>query len=175
MSPAYANTEIGVGKSQGGIEDLLNERGVSDIRWTQTAMLKILEFSFPLREVVKPAKVRKYHTYRGTYERVLEKAEYSIRAVLGVRIVVNWNVDPQEQKRLMRVLFWMIKSKFEIIDAGLAVFEEEFMPHLTLGRGRRVFDEFRPKLEAAIKRGDDLSAGIGDAGLVAIGPGKNEK
>ena len=173
---AYAGTEIGVGSSQGSIEDLLGERGVIDVRWTQTAVLKILEFSFPLREVVKPARIKTVHRYGGSsYTRTLEPAEYKVRAVLGVRIVLSWLQDPREQRRLMRVLYWMLKSKFEIIDAGLAVFEEEFLPHLTLGRGRRVFDDFAPRLEAAIRKsGGDLTDGIGVAGQLAIGAGEKE-
>ena len=168
MSRAYATTTVGVSTSQGGIEDLLQEQGVTDVRWTQTATLKALEFSFPLRELVKPARMS-----QGYVKRVLEPAEYAVRAVLGVRIVVSWSADPKEQRRLMRVLFWMLKSKFEIIESGLAVFEEEFMPHLTLGRGRRVFDDFVPRLAAAIKEsGGDLSDGIGSAGQLALHAGR---
>ena len=71
----------------------------------------------------------------------------------------------------MRLLFWMLKSKFEIIDAGLVVFEEEFMPHLTLGQGRRMCGRSKPELERRIDEGQDLSAGIGESALVAIGAG----
>ena len=66
----------------------------------------------------------------------------------------------KEQRRIARVLFWHIKSKLEIVESGAITFEQEFMPHLTLGRGRTVYDEFKPMLDAAIDEKRDLSVAM---------------
>lgn len=176
MSKPYANTEVSAEKTQGQIDELLREHKITDIRWTTTVTLKALEFHHALTEGTEEWC---YGANGCTYEQKIRGSrrprhyahkKARVRAVLGVRIVVAWQHDEAERCRLMRVLWWMLKSKFEIVDAGLVVFEEEFMPHLTLGRGRRVYDDFKVSLENAIADGADLSAGIGDAGLIAIGP-----
>ena len=173
----YEGTEVSVGKSQGQIDDMLSRRGITDIRWTTTTALKVLEFHHALwgspldpPQWTKDGRMCSQHgvVHRSGYGHKLR----SLRAVLGVRIVVAWTDEEKEQRRLMRLLFWMLKSKFEIVDAGLAVFEEEFMPHLTLGQGRRMWDAFRPELERRIEEGMDLSAGIGEDALRALPPGE---
>ena len=176
MSKPYEGTVVTVGKSQGEIDDMLTRRGITDIRWTTTNSLKVLEFHHAL----KGEKLGNCHgtTYTkcevtGSYHKSwMNHPVFRIRSVLGVRIVVAWTIDEKEQRRLMRLLYWMLKSKFEIVDAGLVVFEEEFMPHLTLGQGRRMWDSFKPHLEEQIAAGKDLSAGIGEVPLVALGAGE---
>lgn len=173
MSKPYEGTSVSAEKTQGQIDELLREHKISDIRWTTTMALKALEFHHALIEQKRPCSWRRGYCHQH-YSSSSDDAKHerTVRAVLGVRIVVGWSHQEDERRRLMRVLWWMLKSKFEIVDAGLVVFEEEFMPHLTLGRGRRVYDDFKVSLEDAIARGADLSAGIGDVGLIAIGPGK---
>lgn len=172
MTKPYANTDVSVEKSQMQIDTLLAAHRITDIRWTSTTTLKALEFHHAVREVTEKDcwgyqpcadnPKRNHRSHKVT----------KVRAVLGVRIVVAWSADDKERRRLMRVLWWMLKSKFEIVDAGLVVFEEEFMPHLTLGQGRRMWDAFRPELERRIEEGHDLSAGIGnESALLAIGSG----
>ena len=175
MTKPYDGTEVSAEKTQGQIDELLRAHKITDIRWTTTRALKALEFHHALREQTEDwcySREPGCPLTRGAHH-----AHYKekIRAVLGVRIVVGWDHDERERRRLMRVLWWMLKSEFEIVDAGLVVFEEEFMPHLTLGTNRRVYDDFKNQLEAAVERGQDLSAGIGDAGLIAIGPGRSPR
>ncbi|HEV8670969.1 MAG TPA: hypothetical protein VGS01_09575 [Candidatus Limnocylindria bacterium] len=176
MSKPYDGTEVSIEKSQMQIDELLAAHRISDIRWTTTSALKLLEFHHAVREELDEWCYSRTPTCpkfaRGSH---YAHKKIRIRAVLGVRIVVTWpTADERERRRLMRVLWWMLKSKFEIVDAGLVVFEEEFMPHLTLGQGRRMWDAFRPELERRIEEGTDLSAGIGDDAadrLLAIGAG----
>ena len=178
MTKPYADTEVSAEKTQGQIDELLRLHKITDIRWTTTTTLKAVEFHHAL---VEPTEQTCYDYQCRDVYRIERRGRHAphvkahVRAVLGVRIVVGWDHDERERRRLMRVLWWMLKSKFEIVDAGLVVFEEEFMPHLTLGTNRRVYDDFKNQLEAAIERGQDLSAGIGDAGLIAIGPGRSPR
>lgn len=171
MTKPYEGTTVSVGKTQGEIDDMLAGHGIVDVRWTTTTTLKMVEFHHRVKGE-KTGRSPEYGTCpeHGIKHRIQHNL-YAIRAILGVRIVVAWTIDEREQRRLMRLLYWMLKSKFEIVESGLAVFEEEFMPHLTIDRGRRVYDRFKIGLDEAIAAGEDLSAGIGNSGLLAIGSG----
>jgi hypothetical protein len=37
---------------------------------------------------------------------------------------------PQEQRRVWRVIYWLLKSRFEAVEAGAETFEQAFLPHL---------------------------------------------
>jgi hypothetical protein len=133
--PAYAETRVPIPQSRTAIEGLLEKRGVRDFRVTTTASLFALDFNWPLKDK------------RG-----------GLRTILGVRIVAPWPENERARRRMARVLYWHLKSKLEAVEAGLLSFEEEFLPHLTLGRaGPRVWDDARPAIEEAIKEGRDLS------------------
>lgn len=179
----YQGTDVSVEKSQAQIDTLLAAHRIRDIRWTTTSALKVLEFHHVTRERIVPDDWCYSSTTctdpdaRGRGGRHESHRKTRVKAVLGVRIVVAYpsDADDRERRRLMRVLWWMLKSKFEIVDAGLVVFEEEFMPHLTLGQGRRLWDAFAPELARRIAEGQDLSAGIGDDAatrLLALSEGK---
>lgn len=150
-TPAYAGTRVGVPQSRSEIERLLEKRGVRDFRVTTSGSLFALDFNWPLKDE------------RGR-----------VRTVLGVRIVAPWPQDDEKRRRQMaRVLYWHLKSKLEAVEAGLLSFEEEFLPHLTLGRaGPRVWDDAKPMIEEAIREGKDLSHDLMGSSRRALGPGK---
>lgn len=155
---AYETTSVAVGRSRQMIEELLRKYGVSTTRFTTTAALFAVEFDFPVRR-------KAGYRVAGNNRSV---PKYEVIRVLGVRIVAVWPIEEREQRRIARVLYWSIKSKLETVEAGVVSFEQEFLPHLTLGRGRTVWDEFAPRLEAATQRGEDLSLGLGETGEGAI-------
>lgn len=146
---SYSDTKVPVAQSRSAIEDLLERRGVRDRRVTTTSTLFALDFNWPLRD-----------------------KKGALRTVLGVRIVAPWPDDERERRRMARVLYWHLKSKLEAVESGLVAFEEEFLPHLTLGRaGPRVYDDFKPALEEAIREGRSLDHDLMGTSLRALGPG----
>lgn len=146
----YGDTKVPVAQSRAAIEDLLEKRGVRDRRVTTTATLFALDFNWPLRD-----------------------KKGGLRTVLGVRIVAPWPEDEKQRRRMARVLYWHLKSKLEAVEAGLLSFEEEFLPHLTLGRaGPRVWDDAKPAIEEAIAAGKDLSHDLMGGALRALGSGR---
>jgi hypothetical protein len=148
-SRAYEGTDVPVTRSLAGLEDLLERRGVTDRRVTRTASLLAIDFNWPLMDERR-----------------------KVRALLGVRMVVPWPADERERRRMARLIFWHLKSKLEAVEAGLLTFEEEFLPHLTLGRaGPRVWDDAKPAIEAAIREGKDLSHDLMGGALRALGTG----
>jgi hypothetical protein len=165
---AYGNTRVPVAQSRAAIEGLLEARGVRDRRVTTTATLFALDFNWPVRETCD-LNSSGYCIRHKAWKHVAP-----LRTVLGVRIVSPWPEDDKERRRMARVLFWHLKSKLEAVEAGLLSFEEEFLPHLTLGRsGPRVWDDAKPAIEDAIREGKDLSHDLMGAAMrtLALGPG----
>lgn len=149
---AYEDTSVPVSRSLGEIEERLGRHGISDLRWTRASAALMLEFNLPLRtpkghEVVRDRR-------GGNPRRV---PTYEVRAVVGIRIQAPWSDDEKDKRRVARVLAWYVKSKLEVVEAGVLAPEEVFLPHVMIGDGRRIWDAVRPELEEAIKQGRDLT------------------
>jgi hypothetical protein len=168
VSKSYENTSVPVERSAAGIETLLRERGVTDTRVTRTASLAIIEFNWPIREKKAKCNGTYYSNACGNNKKHPAHIVYDVKHVLGVRMVAPWATDEREQRRIMRVLYWHLKTKLETVEAGVVTFAEEFMPHLTLGRGRRVWDEFAPRLAAAVARSEDMAIDLEGATVDTI-------
>ncbi len=68
---------------------------------------------------------------------------------------------PNEEKyrnQAYRVFLWYLKTKFEAIETGLVEFEQEFMPHIAIGRGsgfRNIYHAFKNKVLPKIISGEN--------------------
>lgn len=58
----------------------------------------------------------------------------------------NVSAIEQKNRQRWRVLGLVIKAKLEAVDAGVAVFEEEFLPFIVTGDGRTVAEHLVPRL-----------------------------
>lgn len=72
----------------------------------------------------------------------------------------------QATRQRWRALALVIKAKLEAVDAGITVFEDEFLAHIVLPNGSTVGDTVRPGIEAAYLTGQVPP-------LLAIGGGPN--
>lgn len=59
----------------------------------------------------------------------------------------------QETRRRWRALALAIKAKLEVVESGIATFEEEFLAHIVLPTGGTVGDWAKPQLEAVYNGG----------------------
>lgn len=59
----------------------------------------------------------------------------------------------KEARRLWRCLLLAIKAKLEVVESGIATFEEEFMAHVMLPNGATVGEWTKPQLEHAYATG----------------------
>lgn len=59
----------------------------------------------------------------------------------------------QAVRQRWRALALVIKAKMEAVDAGITVFEDEFMAHIVLPSGETVGHWMRPQIEASYKSG----------------------
>lgn len=104
-------------------------------------------------------------------ERVAFGEEFGERASIGVEFVNDDTLvrvtcvvdDGDDPRRVWRVVYWSLKSRFEAIDAGLEVFEQAFLAHVVdPATNRTIFERLR----------DHFSAGgfkLGGSGMKAIG------
>lgn len=58
-----------------------------------------------------------------------------------------------EMRRRWRALALAIKAKLEVVESGIATFEEEFLAHLVLPSGETVAQRVVPELDAAWQAG----------------------
>lgn len=58
-----------------------------------------------------------------------------------------------EIRRLWRCLLLCIKSKFEVVSTGMAIFEEEFMAHIVMPDGKTVAEHALPAIARAYETG----------------------
>jgi hypothetical protein len=82
----------------------------------------------------------------------------------GVLVRVVCPIDEgDDDRRVWRVVYWSLKSRFEAIDDGLEVFEQAFLAHVVdPSTNRTVYDVMRGQIEAG-------GFAIGGSGMKAIG------
>jgi hypothetical protein len=79
-----------------------------------------------------------------------------------VRVVCPVEAD-EDDRRVWRVVYWSLKSRFEAVDEGLEVFEQAFLAHVVdPATNRTVYDVMRGHIEAG-------GFAIGGSGMKAIG------
>ena len=110
---SYADTRVPSSRSREQIETLLKRVGVDAFRWTTTSGGEAIEFIWP---------------HEGES--------------LGFRLVIHTEEDRQ-RARMLRVLFWYLKTKIEAIEAGLVDMEQEFLPHMLMPGGQTVYEATR--------------------------------
>ena len=67
------------------------------------------------------------------------KLSDGVGGTIPIRIIIPNIPDDESRKRqAYRIFYWYLKTKFEAIDTGLIEFEQEFMPHIALGKGGKI-------------------------------------
>lgn len=136
--PYAENTQVSSEKSKMEIEQTLARYGASSFAsgWQgQRAVITFeahgrrIRFDLPL-----PSPEEKRFTHRGYSRRTLEQSR---------------NAYDQEVRRLWRAMLLAIKAKLEVVESGIASFEEEFMAHIVLPNGATVGKWMTPQLHQA--------------------------
>lgn len=137
-------TSVPVEKTRGEIERLVQSRGADAWRSEQdgrkaSIMFRVKGTAVCFRLTLPdPADKRFWHD-KGRYHRRTQAQHDGAYA--------------GEVRRLWRCLLLAIKAKFEVVDSGIASFEEEFLPHVIVGGQATMADVLVPQL-AGIARGD---------------------
>jgi len=146
----FKNTAIDWGRTQGDIIKLLEVRGIKETRFTnigyETAVKAgiIMEKnnSAIMLEFMKPITL-----------------DGGVGGILPIRIIIpNIPNDEKLRKQAYRIFWHYLKNKFIGIDSGLIEFEQEFMPHIAIGKGGgagTMWQAFKQKMLPNIISGAD--------------------
>ncbi len=125
----YEGTKVPIPKSRMDIEVVLSKHGVTAIQWTTIDDASVLRFqftheghSFYVRLVVDPR--RQGAKYDCLKHRRSKDEHYAAEA-----------------RRLNRVLYFGVKSKLELVEAGLETPFSVWLPQLETGDGRTVVEQ----------------------------------
>lgn len=132
---AYQTTLIEAGDTQVKIQNMLEELGISHLRFTQDGPDYRVEFIVKLRTNEAPRKVQINVPLRSNLGESLRKKQ-------------------QHKNAMFRVLFYHLKSRFVVITNGLREFEEEFLSDIVVtinGKEQRLGDVLAPEIKKQLK------------------------
>lgn len=145
MMATYANqTTVSVEKSRGEIERILSRYGASAFMYGWSGDSAVVQFGAHGRLVkfvlTLPAKGDREFTHApaGKVRRSPQQQE------------VAWE---QACRQKWRALALVIKAKLEAVDAGIAIFEDEFLAYTVLPSGETISRWLQPQIETAYATG----------------------
>ena len=145
---SYKNTSVHWSKSQGEIIRVLESRGIDETRFTNISSdtAKKAGINMEKNTIAVMLEFNKKITLDG-----------GISGSLPVRMIIpNIPQDEKLRNQAYRIFWHYLKNKFIGIDSGLIEFEEEFMPHIALGRGSgNMWTNFKNKMLPKIMSGED--------------------
>ena len=145
MSPYAAETEVPIERSKAQIEAMLRQRGATDYAsgWSETEdRIQFRMHNVTIRFSLPRAKRADYLTDNAGRER---------------RPAVLERMMAQADRSRWRSLYLVIKAKLEAVDAGISIYEEEFLAFVVMADGRTVGSCLVPQITA----GKQLQIGDG--------------
>lgn len=87
-----------------------------------------------------------------------------VGGTVPIRIIIpNIPADEKRKNQAYRIFYWYLKTKFEAIDTGLIEFEQEFMPHIAIGKGNpmsNMWQAFKEKMLPRIMSGESADVNL---------------
>lgn len=135
MSPYADQTEVPVARSKQQIEVMLKARGASQFAsgWDTGGGERL---QFKLREV----------TIRFTLPPMAEESWQFDKGGRARRPDAATKQKDQLERSRWRQLYLVIKAKLEAVDAGIAVYEEEFMAFVVTASGQTIGEILMPQM-----------------------------
>jgi hypothetical protein len=146
---AYKSTSIDWAKSQAQIMKLLEDRGIKETRFTNISFETAQRAGFDMK--------------KGTSAIMLEffrptQVASGVGGTIPIRIIIpNIPEEERAKRQAYRIFYWYLKTKFEAVETGLIEFEQEFMPHIALGKGgvmTNMWQQFKKKMLPSIVSGE---------------------
>lgn len=143
--PRYAeSTAVSSDRSRAEIETTLARYGASRFMYGWDQQSAIIAFEM--------------HGRRIQFQLPLpnKDAEEFTRTPTGRVRAASQATEAYEQavRQRWRALALVIKAKLEAVDAGITIFEDEFMAHIVLPSGETVGHWMRPQIEASYQSGN---------------------
>lgn len=137
-------TTVTVSKSKDELERILARYGATSFGYVSEPTRAIVMFQAEGRHVrfivPMPTGDERFITHTGQGQRRTESARQAA-------------VD-KETRRLWRCLTLAVKAKLEVVESGIATFEEEFATHVVLPDQSTVGDWLLPQIERVYETGD---------------------
>lgn len=144
MTRYAQNTEVSSDRSRAEIERTLTRYGATGFAYAWSGHSAMIAFEVGNRQVkfmlplANPLSERFWQTPTGRV-RSATQAEAAYK---------------QEVRQRWRALALVIKAKLEAVEAGITIFEEEFLAHIVVpGTGRTVAQDVLPRLAEAYETG----------------------
>lgn len=144
MSRYAENTSVPVERSKAEIESTLSRYGADSFMHGWENNRALIAFHAHGRRVrfVLPLPDRKDDKFWKTPSRGTRRSE--------TQAYTAWE---QECRQRWRALALAIKAKLEVVECGIATFEDEFLAHIVLPNTQTVGEYMHPQIEKAYKNG----------------------
>ncbi|HDZ18842.1 hypothetical protein LCGC14_0641450 [marine sediment metagenome] len=146
---SYKNTTISSDKSQAQIMKLLREKDIQDTRFTNISYETAVRAGMKMHEDTCAIMLEFFKPIT---------LSDGVGGTIPVRIIIpNIPADEKKKNQAYRIFYWYLKTKFEAIETGLIEFEQEFMPHIALGKSGgvgTVWNQFKNKILPRILKGE---------------------
>lgn len=137
----YANrTSVAPEKSRNEIEAILKRYGAGSFGYMTQDNKAAIIFDANRRRIRLVVELPEAAWYQHGGRRYLGKR----RTPLQIQTLIQ-----QETRQRWRALALVVKAKLEAVSAGVATFENEFMPYILLPNGKSVSEEIAPRIEQA--------------------------
>lgn len=145
MARYAENTTVGSDRSRAEIERTLARYGADQFMYGWEIGQAVLAFRANSRNVkfVLPMPDRNSSEFTHTPTRGNRRSDAQIEAEYEQAVRQRW-----------RALALVIKAKLEAVEAGITVFEDEFLAHIMLADGTTVGQWARPQLERVYSSGE---------------------
>lgn len=143
--PKYAErTSVSSDKSRADIEKTLSRYGAIGFMYGWQPTRAVIAFQMENRHVkfVLPLPDKSSDEFTKTPERGVPRSASAAEAAYEQAVKQRW-----------RALALVIKAKLEAVDAGISVFDDEFLSNIVTPDGQTVGDFMRPQIESAYATG----------------------
>lgn len=157
---AYKNTSIDWSKSQAQIMKLLEEKDIKETRFTNISYETAQRAGLAMQGKNTCAIMLEFF-------KPIQLGD-GVAGTIPIKIIIpNISTDDERKKnQAYRIFFWYLKTKFEAVETGLIEFEQEFMPHIALGKGEgigNVWQAFKKKMLPRIISGESADVNLLEA------------
>lgn len=141
--PTYAKeTTVTSDKSRQEIERTLTRYGASSFMYGWDTTRAIIAFEMHGRRLKFELPMPDRNDFKRTPTKGLYRSPDAVNAAYEQAVRQRW-----------RALALVIKAKLEAVEAGISIFDEEFMAHIVLPDGRTVGQFMTPQIEDAYTYG----------------------
>jgi len=145
---AYKNTQVHWGKSQTEIIKLLEKYDIKETRFTNLGYKTMKKHGMVMEEDTCALMIEFFKQV---------EVSSGVGGTVPIRIIIPSIPEEEQYKnQAYRIIYWYLKNKFESVATGLIEFEQEFMPHIALGKGQgigNVWNLFKDKVLPSIMSG----------------------